>query len=72
VQKDTPADKAGLKEEDVILAVSGEPVLDPTHLRTVLGRFYAGDKVKVRYKRGGEEKEGQRERRYNGRDNGND
>lgn len=57
VQKDTPADKAGLKEEDVILAISGEIVLDPTHLRTVLGRYYAGDKVKVRYKRGVEEKE---------------
>ena len=57
LQKDSSAEKAGLKEGDVILSVEGETILDAAHLRVVLGRYYSGDKVKLRIKRGDKEEE---------------
>ena len=42
------------KDNDVITAINGEPVFDLAHLRVVLGRHLAGDKVKVTLKRGDE------------------
>ena len=54
VLKDAPADKGGVKKDDRIVTVGGEEVLDPTHLISLVGRYNAGDDVKVTVKRGEE------------------
>ena len=51
---DGPAGKVGLKAGDVIVEVDGTPIERQTQLRHVLGRRYAGDKVKVVVRRGEE------------------
>jgi S1-C subfamily serine protease len=56
VVPDSPAAKAGLEKEDRILTIGGTQVLDVTHLRSVLGRYFAGDKVEIAVRRGEEEK----------------
>jgi serine protease Do len=55
--KDSPAGKAGLQADDVILAIDSQPILDVVDLRTMLGRYVAGDVVKIRIRRGSEEQE---------------
>ena len=57
VQKGTGADKAGLKPDDIILAVDGKRTPDPDSLLTELGRRRAGQTVTLRLRRGKEEKE---------------
>jgi serine protease Do len=56
VVPDSPAAKAGLQAEDRIHSVGGIEILDVTHLQSVIGRFYAGDKVEVIVQRGEEKK----------------
>lgn len=56
VVPDSPAAKAGIAIEDRIVSVGGVEVQDVTHLRTVIGRFLAGDKVEVVVQRGEEKK----------------
>jgi membrane-associated protease RseP (regulator of RpoE activity) len=56
VVPDSPAAKAGLQAEDRIHSVGGIEVQDPTHLQSVIGRFFAGDKVEVVVQRGEEKK----------------
>jgi serine protease Do len=56
VVPDSPAAKAGIQAEDRIVSVGGVEVQDVTHLRTVIGRFYAGDKVEVVVQRGDDKK----------------
>ena len=55
VVPDSPAAKAGIQTEDRILSVGGTLILDVAHLRTVLGRYFAGHKVEVVIQRGEEE-----------------
>ena len=45
VLKDSPADLSGLKPGDQIIAIGDEKVMDLTHLRTLVGRYVAGDKI---------------------------
>ncbi|HXD87012.1 MAG TPA: PDZ domain-containing protein [Urbifossiella sp.] len=52
ITPDGPADKAGLKKGNLITAVNGKKVTDQETLRTVLGSFKPGDKVKVTVGRG--------------------
>ncbi len=52
-----PADKAGMKEGDLIVAVDGKPVEGLQDQRTILATKKEGDKVKVKVKRGEETKE---------------
>jgi serine protease Do len=52
VRSDGPAGKAGLKAGDVIVEVDGTPIERQAQLRHALGRRYAGDKVKVAFRRG--------------------
>jgi serine protease Do len=56
VVPDSPAAKAGFSKDDKIVKVGGTEVLDVTHLRAVLGRYFAGDQVEIAIRRGEEEK----------------
>ena len=47
VMKDSPAEKAGLKRGDVIVAVSGSRVQDAGHLRNLVAGMAVGAKVKL-------------------------
>ncbi len=50
------ADKAGIKEGDVITAIEGTKVEDVAHLRYQLYQHKAGDKIKIKLLRDGKEK----------------
>jgi serine protease Do len=56
VVPDSPAAKGGIQTEDRIVSVGGIEVQDPAHLQSVIGRFFAGDKVEVVVQRGEEKK----------------
>jgi len=56
VQKDSPAQKAGIQAKDVILAIGDKPVRDLLALRTLLGRYIAGDAVSIKFRRDKEER----------------
>jgi serine protease Do len=47
VAPSSPAEKAVLKPEDVIVAVDGKPIDTPEALSDVIGRHAAGDAVKL-------------------------
>ncbi len=50
---DSPAAKAGLKEEDVITQINGKNVKSVNDLRDALADVKAGDNVTISYQRGG-------------------
>jgi hypothetical protein len=52
---DTPAAKAGLRADDVILKLGDKPTGTLMELSAALGSFKPGDKVKVVYRRAGKE-----------------
>ena len=56
VLKDSPAEKAGLKTEDVIIQVDGREVRDMLMLRTAIGLKRIGEKVSLRVVRNGRER----------------
>ena len=47
VDKDGPADKAGLKSGDVILKVNGQPIIVSSDLPALIGTAAPGDKVSI-------------------------
>jgi len=47
VMKDTPAEKAGMKEGDVILAFDGKKTEDPTALRNIVAETKVGKSVTI-------------------------
>lgn len=51
----SPADKAGLEENDIILEVNGEKVGDPQSLVRLLGQYGPGDTVDLKVLKDGEE-----------------
>ncbi len=53
--KDSPAEKAGLKEKDIITAVDNVKVDEDNSLISILGRHAVGDRVKLTIQRGDEE-----------------
>lgn len=53
----SPADKAGLRENDVILEVNGEKISEGQSLQSILSKYQAGDVVKLKINRAGEEME---------------
>jgi serine protease Do len=48
----TPAEKAGLKQYDVVVAIDGEDVESTTDLQSILYTHKVGDTIKVTYYRG--------------------
>ena len=56
VNSATPAEKAGLKQYDVITEIDGEKVNDGTALRAILYKKQVGDSIKVTYYRGNDKK----------------
>ena len=57
VQNDTPASTAGLKAGDVITSLGDTKVTSVSTFRSALYKYNVGDKVKMKYIRGTEEKE---------------
>jgi len=55
IVKDSPADKAGLKEKDIITKVDNEDIDEKNSLISVLGRHSVGDKVTLTVIRDGQE-----------------
>ena len=53
----SPAEKAGLKVDDVVLAIDGAETLDLEALRTTIGLHKPGDTVTIRLRRGAKEEE---------------
>lgn len=54
VMKDSAAEKAGMKTGDIITHIEGIEIADAAQLRSVLAKYIAGDKIKVKIKRGEE------------------
>jgi serine protease Do len=56
VMTDSPADKAGLKEGDIITKVNDENITADSVLSTVLSKYKVGDTLNITYLRGDNEK----------------
>ena len=56
VNEDTPADKAGLQDGDIILSVDGRAIKNPSMLRNVISLSEVGQKVDLAIVREGKEK----------------
>jgi serine protease Do len=52
IVKDGPADKAGLKEKDIIVKIAGQELDEKNDLVTVLGRHKVGEEVPLEIRRG--------------------
>jgi len=57
VNDDTPADRAGLRNGDIILSVDDKAIKNPSMLRNVISLSEVGEKVKLDIVRDGKEKE---------------
>jgi hypothetical protein len=57
VHPDSPADKAGIKEDDIIIEFDGKEIHDSDDLRRAVRRTRSGDMVKVKLVRQGQEQE---------------
>ena len=57
VQKNGPADKAGLKEGDVIISIDNINLDKNNDLAEMIQNYAAGDKIRLLIKRAGSEKE---------------
>jgi serine protease Do len=56
VNEDTPAEKAGLKDGDIILSVDGKEIKNPSMLRNVISLSEVGQDVDLAIVRDGKEK----------------
>jgi serine protease Do len=55
VTKESPAEKAGLKEGDIITKVNDAKVMDADDLYKAIGKYKPGEKINVTYKRNDKE-----------------
>ena len=55
VSKESAAEKAGLKKDDIITKIGDAKVEDPSDLSEAVGKMKPNDKVSVTYKRGNRE-----------------
>ena len=53
ITENSPAARAGLKKDDIILSANGNPIADVNDVRKLLGNSKEGDKWKIEYERGG-------------------
>jgi len=56
VLPDSPAEKAGLKPEDIIIEANGKPIENFTQLRNVVGLLRVGEKIEMKVLRDGKAK----------------
>jgi serine protease Do len=56
VSEDSPADKAGLKKEDIITAVNDNSIHDPKELYETIGKYKPTDQIIVHFLREGKNK----------------
>ena len=59
VLKGTAADKAGLKENDVIVAIDGQKITDGASVQAKVNGYHPGDKATITYIRDGKTQEAQ-------------
>ena len=52
-----PADRAGVRPDDMITAAAGEVVRDPTDLLAVVDRVGVGGNLKLQFRRGEQQRE---------------
>lgn len=57
IEEDGPADKAGLKEDDIIIAINGETIKDWDAFRLEIANLKPGNKVDLEVIRDGKERE---------------
>lgn len=57
VTSDSPADKAGLKEKDIVLEFNGEKITPENTLIKIISKYNPGDEVILKIMRDGEEKD---------------
>ena len=57
VMKGSAAEKAGLKKNDVIVAIDGQKITDASSVQAKVGSYHPGDKAVIRYIRDGKELE---------------
>ncbi len=57
VKKDSAAEKAGIKRDDIIIAINGEKVEDPNTLRNKVAGTMPGTEIKITVLRDGKEQE---------------
>lgn len=57
VEKNSPADEAGLEANDIIVEINGEKVKNVAYLKYYLYQHNVNDKVKIKIQRDGKEKE---------------
>ena len=53
VSKGSAADKAGLKKDDVIIAIDGQKITDASSVQAKISGYHPGDSVDIAYVRGG-------------------
>ena len=56
VTSGSPAEKAGLKEGDIILEFSGEKITTDNSLSKIIMKYNPGDKITLKILRNGQEK----------------
>jgi serine protease Do len=57
VKKGGAAEKAGIKQSDVIIGIEGEPVLSIAEMNKIKNKYKAGDKITLTVNRAGEDME---------------
>ncbi len=55
VSKDSPAEKAGLKDDDIVVGLNGMKIFEVDQLRSIISGYKPSDKIKLQVKRSDKE-----------------